>query len=299
MKIVVATDTPHLEQARKVHDRLAACGLPVCGLRFGARWRDEKGTGVRARLDRCTHVVFVIDTAAVDQQWFAFMVGVSRGKPLKASVLWAGTMPQPVAWISDLRFFVDLGEVASYLLAEQADLAESEARQLAKAELLERGVSWHADSMAQCVRDGDAESVRLFIDSGFPPIIRDKAGVPMLCLAARSKHRTIAELLLERGASLDEQSDDRGYSALMEAAKNGELSLLEFLLERGADPNLTSKDGQTALALAVGRNDAPMVAALMAAGADPDLEDKLGFSARKYAGLFKNAGVLAALGAPS
>jgi ankyrin repeat protein len=57
--------------------------------------------------------------------------------------------------------------------------------------------------------------------------------------------------------------------------------------------DLTSKDGQTALVVAVGRNDAEVARLLVSGGADPDLPDKLGLTARKYAALFKNPAILA------
>ena len=72
----------------------------------------------------------------------------------------------------------------------------------------------------------------------------------------------------------------------MDAAQNGDQTLLRYLLDKGADPNLISKDGQSALVIAVGRNDADTSKALLESGADADLSDKLGLSARKYAKLF-------------
>jgi len=78
----------------------------------------------------------------------------------------------------------------------------------------------------------------------------------------------------------------------MDATLAGEADLAAFLLERGADPDLVSKDGQTALIIAVGRKDREVVRLLLAKGADPDLSDKLGLSARGYARLFKQADIL-------
>jgi len=116
--------------------------------------------------------------------------------------------------------------------------------------------------------------------------------VPLLCLAARGKHRAVAELLLGRGARIDLQSEDRGYSPLMDAAQAGSADLVGLFLESGASPDLVSKDGQTALVVAVGRNDAEVARLLVSGGADPDLADKLGLTARKYAALFKNPAIL-------
>ena len=143
---------------------------------------------------------------------------------------------------------------------------------------------------------GDTKAVELFMKAGFLPDSRDKYGVPLLCLAARGKHRAVAEILLERGARIDLQSEDRGYSPLMDAAQAGSADLVALFLGKGASPDLTSKDGQTALIVAVGRNDAEVAGLLASGGADPDLCDKLGLSARKYAALFKNPDILSLFG---
>jgi uncharacterized protein len=132
--------------------------------------------------------------------------------------------------------------------------------------------------------------------AGFHPDTRDKHGVPLLCLAARGKHLAVAQILLARGAKVDLQAEDRGYSPLMDAAQAGAAELVKLFLDHGASPDLKGKDGQTALVVSVGRNDVDVARFLVSGGADPDLADKLGLSARKYAALFKNPAMLALFG---
>jgi ankyrin repeat protein len=187
--------------------------------------------------------------------------------------------------------FDSLEELAAYYRAEKAEWVVAEAKRSAKADLLEMGISWHADALVQCVSEGDIHAVDLFMKSGFLPEARDKHGVPLLSLAVRAKHRGVVDLLLDAGAGLNSVSEDRGYSPLMDAVLNGSSELLELFLRRGADPNLASKDGQTAIVIAAGKGDVEAVRRLLDYGADPDLPDKLGFSARKYAKLFKNAAI--------
>ena len=163
------------------------------------------------------------------------------------------------------------GARAPITSAEKEDWLVQEERRASRAALLEMGISVHNDSLAQCAREGDTKAVELFMKAGFLPDARDKYGVPLLCLAARGKHRAVAEILLERGAQIDAQSEDRGYSPLMDATQAGSADLVELFLAEGARPDLTSKDGQTALVVAVGRNDAEVARLLVSGGADPDL----------------------------
>jgi len=78
----------------------------------------------------------------------------------------------------------------------------------------------------------------------------------------------------------------------MDATQLGDEIILRFFLDRGADLNLTSKDGQTALILAVGRNDSTLTKLLLEKGANVEITDKLGLSALKYAKLFHNQAIL-------
>jgi len=274
---------------------LAARGIPAYGLRFNAGWRGESRSRIDSLFRPASHALFVVDAPSAESAWFAYAVGSWRGcgRPL-ALYRVAQSWLQP-AWLADLHVLDAPDEVLRYYEVEQSDWNAQEERRQSRASLLENGISWHLDSLVQVVRDGDAAAVDLFLKSGFPPDTRDKNGVPLLCLAARSRHHPVLELLLERGAPIDQPGDDRGYTALMDAAQQGDGTAVAMLLARGADPDVRSKDGQTALVLAVGRNDAPMSRRLIESGADPDIPDKLGLSARKYAGLFKNPDILSAL----
>ena len=81
----------------------------------------------------------------------------------------------------------------------------------------------------------------------------------------------------------------------MEAAQIGDLKTTKLLLSNDADTNIQSKDGQTALILAVGRKDVPMVKLLIEHHADWNIADRLGMSALGYAKLFNNKEILEAM----
>jgi len=280
-------------KARAVMVRLERDGLDCTGLKFNDSWRNESRARMDDYLAGASHFLFVASQKDTEAAWFSYAVGLARGKSMPLSLFKLEPLWQVFPWIDDLQVFSTEDEMAGHYAIERTEWNYKEERRTAKATLLELGISWHSESFAQCVKEGESKAVELFIESGFPVNVRDKTGVPMLCLAARHKQRGIVELLLAKGADINSQSDDRGYSALMDAAQQGETGLVDYLLNQKSDPNLRSKDGQTALILAVGQNDASMVSSLLLKGADPELTDKLGLSARKYAKLFNNTAITA------
>jgi len=293
LKVAILASAHSASSARLIMSHLEAAGHDTIGVQFNESWRTESRARIDAMLAGASHLLFTIEGPETEAAWFAYIVGLARGRAQPIAIYPVATGWSAPAWVQDVTRFDTLEAMVGYYQTERIEWTTKEERRSAKATLLELGISWHAESLAQCVRDGDTKAVDLFVRSGFPPDVRDKSGVPMLCLAARSRHHSIVELLLERGADINAQSDDRGYSALLDAAQQGDDTLLHFLLDRGADPDAHSKDGQTALILAVGRTDIPMVAMLLDHGADPDVSDKLGLSARKYASLFKNPDIVA------
>jgi len=293
LKVAILASARSTSIARMIMSQLEAEGHDTVGVQFNESWRTESRARIDTMLAGASHLLCAVDGPESEAGWFAYMVGLARGKAQPIAVYPTASPWESAIWLQDIIVFGSMEAALNYYQTERIEWTTREERRSAKASLLELGISWHAESLAQCVKDGDTKAVDLFIRSGFPPDVRDKSGVPMLCLAARYRHHSIVELLLERGADINAQSDDRGYSALLDAAQQGDDGLLHFLLDKGADPDAYSKDGQTALILAVGRTDATMVGMLLEHGADPDRTDKLGLSARKYAGLFKNPDIIA------
>jgi ankyrin repeat protein len=155
------------------------------------------------------------------------------------------------------------------------------------------GVPVTGESLAQCAADGRVQEISLFLAAGFSPDTRDKAGVPMLNIAARNGNRNVLRLLIQSGAEVNLIADDRGSSALIDSAIGRYIDLVTDLIESGANVDIQSKDGQTALVLAVGADDEAVAEALLKAGANPDIPDSLGVSARKYSALFHKSSILA------
>lgn len=295
MKIAIAASPGNLVSAKHLIHALSTSGLDAYGLKFNANWQTLRCSRIDSLLKFGTHIVCLFDAAASGSSWFAFLVGYARGQGRPVALYRVDPDALLPAWLADLHVLDSEDEAVNYYMAERVDWLVKEGRRQARASLLELGISWHSESMVQCVRDGDIRAVELFIKSGFPVDLRDKHGVPIICLAARTKHKAVAALLLDYGVDVDSRSDDRGYSALMDAVQQGDEAMLRLLLEHGADVNIQSKDGQTALILAIGRNDLELTSLLLENGANPQLTDKLGLSALKYARLFNKPEILALL----
>jgi len=231
----------------------------------------------------------VASADSANKTWFSFAIGYGYGKKARIALYRTDPSWDPPRYLKGLPIIDNRDELVAFYRIEEAEWSILQKRSVSRAAILEMGISFHADSLAHCVEEGDLKAVELFLKAGFHPNSRDTHGVPLICLATRRKHKAVVELLLEFGASIDLQSEDRGYSPLMDAVFVGSLELVELFLSRGACVDLASKDGQTALVIAVGRNDEAMARLLLENGADAGATDKLGFSARKYAELFHNS----------
>jgi hypothetical protein len=184
----------------------------------------------------------------------------------------------------------------TYLEEEYKAFTKQEAaRNIIKAQntLLSMGVPVTGESLAQCAGEGRIEEISLFLEAGFSPDTRNKVGVPLLNIAARTGNSEVLKLLIQSGAGINLTADDRGSTAIIDATIGKFFNIVNDLIESGADVNMQSKDGQTALVIAVGASDEEVAQALLKAGANPDIPDALGMSARKYAALYRKSPLLA------
>jgi uncharacterized protein len=287
--LVSPEDALTLENILTSLDRV---GVDAYGLKIHTSWESLQRNNLIRRLEKASHMLVVVSISSMGSSWFTFAAGYGYSRESTVAFFRFDPDRAMPRYLTGLPVLDSLDELESYYREEMSAWLAEEERRVSRAALLEMGISCHNDSFSQCVREGDTKAVELFLKAGFHPDARDKHGVPLLCLAARNKHRSVIEILVEKGARIDLQSEDRGYSPLMDAAHAGSADLVKLFLERGADANLLSKDGQTALVIAVGRNDVEVARLLLRSGADPDQADKLGLSARKYAALFKNPSML-------
>ncbi|MDR3145771.1 MAG: ankyrin repeat domain-containing protein, partial [Treponema sp.] len=242
------------------------------------------------QLGSATHILVVFSRFTAGSSWFAYVAGFALGKgiPLLAWGADAGKV-EPVfsKYLIPLR---DEAVLSAYFSGEK--VRQPPSYKEAKLSLLEQGIPFTVEALEGCISGGKTAAVELFLQAGFSPDTRNSAGVPLLCLAARAGSRSIVTALLKAGAQVNLQALDRGSTALIDSVAQKQRDIMADLLAAGADVNLKNKNGQTAIILAVGYNDAVCTEMLLKAGAKVDEPDSLGASARKYADLFKQPAIL-------
>ncbi len=115
----------------------------------------------------------------------------------------------------------------------------------------------------------DAATMRVLIDAGADPNLKNEAGATALMWALPDLNKM--QLLVDRGADVNARSSEGRTPAMIVAGQRGSVEALRFLLDHGASltPKAPSLFGETtALAEAVYSGDAAMFQLLADRGAD-------------------------------
>lgn len=129
--------------------------------------------------------------------------------------------------------------------------------------------SKHSDS------DRSSSNVRME-EEFFWTDITSKIGREKLLRASKEGKLSYVGAYLENGGRVD-------FKSFLEAVKYGHEDITSLFLAFGAQPNMTSREGQTPLMVSVGRGHTGTVKLLLEAGADPLVKDKQGRSVLNYA----------------
>lgn len=254
----------------------------------GKVWDKEYCKNPIMLLDKVSHAFFFYSDVPLDQSVFLFLSGYCLGKGIRVVVIETDKkIPLPEN-ARHLAMVLPAEKIEEYIHAEKIRYLKEDKQARARETLLAKGMPCFDENFVLTVESGDVEMAGLFLEAGFSPSLTDARNVPLLSIAVRGQYVDLARMLIAAGAEIDRQSGDRHYSPLMDAAQKGDSAMVELLLENGSNPNLTSKDGQTALIVCSGRGDYAMASVLVRYGADPEIKDQLGMSAAGYARLFKN-----------
>lgn len=234
------------------------------------------------RLRSATYSVFLPGPESWDSPFWLWAAGYACGAHEK-SYLHSLDNVQEV--FHDFHFLrcETFEDLAQSLLEDERHWEQRQRQRAAEAELILRNREISLTGAIISIHENIIDDFRLYLQYGISVNSTDRYGVGLIHHAARSGKKDIVQLLLEKGADPNLVAQDRGNTALMDAAAIGEAEIVELLLQHGCDLEVVSKNGQTALILAVGAKSTPCVKLLCRYGADPTRADKLGLDARGYA----------------
>lgn len=267
-------------------------GLKVDACTVDTTWSlDYLGT-LSSILDNYSHVFIILSKENFEDHWLINIIGYLKGSRKEAFFYFTENDGSYKKVFSKFPTGQDYEDVISYAKEESIRWTNIKREEEAKESLINRGFALSPEAMAECVSSGQLDIVKDYVDAGFSPSIRNKKGVPILCLAVRNKFHEITKYLIDIGADINSVSEDRNNTPVMDAAANGDLDAVKLFVNEGADLEVQSKNGQTALILAVGDGNIEISTLLLQAGADFEAKDFLGMSAKSYANLFKKEEIL-------
>ncbi len=143
-----------------------------------------------------------------------------------------------------------------------------------------------SNQLISAARSGDVATVKQLLAAGVSPETRDLTGMSPLLAAGFGGHAEIVQLLLDKGADVNE-THDGGATALQGAAMGppplgqggkGNVEVVKLLLGRGAEVNAKDGMGSTALHQGALYRHPDVVRLLLAKGADVNAKDNLGYT---------------------
>ncbi|MBK8150753.1 MAG: ankyrin repeat domain-containing protein [Acidobacteria bacterium] len=147
--------------------------------------------------------------------------------------------------------------------------------EMAQSLLKARGFNFTEDDFFKALKQSEAANVKLFLQAGMDPNVRNKTGDTALTFAVLNSTVETLKILSEK-ADLN-LKDGAERTPLYAALKNERFENFDFLLEKGADPNSTGTvgktKGQTVLYVAVLLNKPSTIKKLLDKGANPDQPD--------------------------
>lgn len=194
----------------------------------------------------------------------------------------------PLVRCADCVVSGDLPEHGPYTAIEKAHLqARRDAPESSPAELAatKSRLAAGADAskeLVDAVLGNDPERVRYLLDHGADP--NEIAGLDYNALqtAVREGHLQIAEVLIERGASID-APDRSGWSSLTSAVYRNDAEMVDLLLRNGANKDRYGDSGWNPLAVAITYGDLARVKQLVDVGANVNAANKAGYTPLMFA----------------
>lgn len=156
--------------------------------------------------------------------------------------------------------------------------ADETSPEMAQSLLKIRGYNFNEEEFFKAIRQSDSAAVKLFLQGGIDPNLKNKAGETALTFAAVNANVVVLKVLAEK-ADLN-LPDRNANTPLYIALKKEKYENFYFLLDVGADPNsfgtVRGVTNQSVLYVAVLLNKTADVKKLLDKGANPDFADSDG-----------------------
>ncbi|MFP4363349.1 MAG: ankyrin repeat domain-containing protein [Spirochaetia bacterium] len=286
MKIIILCAPDARKAVPQLLKKLRELDVEASAYSIGKQWEKTELGYIRQYTLNATHFLVVLSKGAVKSRWLPFAAGycIDRTRIL---VFYAEQKVSGLpSYLAEVPVYTEQENLCNFIVKETKTWKERQRRLKARKAIEESGIDFTEAAFVQCVEEGNIQTVKLFLEAGMDADMENKSGVSLLGLAVRNRHAGVIPLLLNYDADIDHKSKDRWDTPLMDAAAEGAEECVDTLIRAGADLDQTSKNGQTALILAIGRGNSVIASRLIRAGADVTPVDKLGMSAKKYATLF-------------
>ncbi|MBE6349871.1 MAG: ankyrin repeat domain-containing protein [Spirochaetaceae bacterium] len=233
-------------------------------------------------LENISHCILLLDGSERSLAAYHYVMGFLEGKNRPTFVY-----SSKRTLFAFGHYFSDFHEMKRTIRENFEIYIQEEKKQYALRSLFNKGIPFNPDSFSFSISSADSDICELFYEGGMDVNVCDAAGIPMVCIAARSGNKEMIEWLIQKGANINAVSADRGYSPVMDAVWKNNLEIVSLLVGLGAELNGISRDGQSVLVLATGTGNSAICEVLVKGGADPFVKDHMGMSAFDYAKLFK------------
>jgi ankyrin repeat protein len=136
--------------------------------------------------------------------------------------------------------------------------------------------------LVACVGSKQHDLIKLFVEQGADPFIKNHKGETALMRAALFGDTATLSYLLGKGIDINARAND-STTALINAIFNVNREATIFLLNRGADADLIGAFGLTAVSAAVTYNDTESIKAILQKAKNIDAVDRDGYSSLMWA----------------
>lgn len=260
--------------------------------RINRKWTITQLNALYGVLDGYTHIFVILSSENFNDCWFVGLLGYLKGSNKGNFFYFTENNGSLDRMFSNFNTGEGYDSVDKFAETESIRWNQIQLKDQARTHLIESGFALTKDAMGESVASGQIDIIQNYINAGFSSSSRNSKGVPMLCIAIRNSHIDVVRHLINSGADINAVSEDRHNTPLMDAAASGFIESIKILVKEGSDLECQSKNGQTALILAVGNGDEEISNYLLSVGADYEVKDALGMSAKGYATLFNKKDIL-------